>query len=74
LRIVDISDDWKQKFAYIFSFDEVCYELGVSSPKDKMNGSDVHIKYWENKIDEIREYCEKDVSSSIDIGKIIYGE
>lgn len=72
LRVVDISDDWKSRFAWAFSFDEVCYELGVESPKDKMDGSLVNEYYWEGKYEDIKTYCEKDVSSSIDVGLKIY--
>lgn len=68
LRIKDLSEDWKGKFAWAFSFDEVCHELGVQSPKDTMNGSLVHEYFWNNKYEEIKNYCEKDVSSSIDVG------
>ena len=71
-RMVDLSDDWKTKFAWAFSFDEVCYELNIPSPKDKMNGSVVHKYYWEGRYDEIKKYCEKDVEASIEVGKIIY--
>lgn len=71
-RIIDISESWKQKFAWSPTFDEVCYELGVKSPKDAMNGSEVHKYYWEGKYEDIKTYCEKDVSSSIDVGEIIY--
>lgn len=71
-RIVDMSEDYKQKFAYAFSFDEVCYELNVDSPKDKMDGSEVGIKYWEGKYDEIKDYCEKDIKACIDASKLIY--
>lgn len=73
MRIVDMADDWKQKFAYAFSFDEMCYELGVPSPKEKMDGSLVHEYYHSGRIEEIKEYCEMDVSCSIDAGKLIYG-
>lgn len=72
MRITDMSDDWKQKFAWAFSFDEMCYELGIKSPKDDISGSDVHISYWNGEIEKIKEYCEKDVSSSIDCGLKIY--
>lgn len=72
MRIVDMSDDWKQKFAWAFSFDEMCYELGVKSPKDVMNGSMVHKYFYQGKIEMIKEYCEKDVSSSIDAAKKLY--
>lgn len=72
MRITDMSDDWKQKFAWAFSFDEMCYELDVISPKDLMNGSQVHKYYWSGRIEEIKTYCEKDVSSSIDASIKIY--
>jgi hypothetical protein len=71
-RIVDISDDWKLKFAYQFSFDEACYELGVKSPKEKMNGSHVHKKFWDRNYVEIKDYCEMDVSSLMDVSNSIY--
>lgn len=72
LRITDLSEDWKGKFAWSFSFDELCYELGVKSPKDKMDGSSVHRYFWSGRVEEIKEYCEKDVSSSIDASLRIY--
>ena len=72
MRITDMSDDWKQKFAWAFSFDEMCYELGVKSPKDIINGSDVHKYYWSGKIEQIKTYCEKDVNSSIEVSKKLY--
>lgn len=72
MRMVDMSDDWKSKFAWSFSFDEMCYELGVQSPKDIINGSDVHKYYWSGRIEDIKTYCEKDVSSSIDASKKLY--
>ena len=72
MRITDLSEDWKGKFAWSFSFDEMCYELGVKSPKDVINGSDVHKYYWSGRLEEVKEYCEKDVSSSIDCGIKLY--
>ena len=72
LRVTDMSDDWKQKFAWAFSFDEMCYELGVKSPKDIINGSDVHKYYWSGRVEDVKTYCEKDVSSSIDASKKLY--
>jgi len=72
MRITDMSDDWKGKFAWAFSFDEMCYELGVQSPKDVINGSDVHKYYWSGRIEDVKTYCEKDVSSSIDTSLKIY--
>lgn len=72
MRFTDMSDDWKSKFAWAFSFDEMCYELGVESPKDNMNGSEVHMAYWEGRLEDIKTYCEKDVKSSIKVSELIY--
>jgi len=71
-RIVDISEDWKLRFAYAYSFDEVCYQLGVESPKDNMNGSEVHVAYYQGRIEDIKRYCESDVRASIEVSKLIY--
>jgi predicted PolB exonuclease-like 3'-5' exonuclease len=72
MRITDMSDDWRQKFAWAFSFDEMCYELGIESPKEIMNGSEVHNKFWNNDYESIKSYCERDVSSSIETSLKIY--
>ena len=72
MRIIDISEDWRSKFAWAFSFDELAYELDIKSPKDNMNGSMVHKYYYEGKIEMIKEYCEKDVLASIEASLKIY--
>jgi predicted PolB exonuclease-like 3'-5' exonuclease len=72
VRVVDLSDDWKTKFAWAFSFEELCYELGVVSPKDIINGSDVHKYYWSGKIEQIKTYCEKDIEACIEVSKKLY--
>jgi len=74
MRIVDMSDDWKQKFGINFSFDEMCHELGIDSPKDEMNGYMVHDAYWSGDIEKIKRYCEKDVSASLEAGLKLYGK
>lgn len=72
MRITDLSEDWKSRFAWAFTFDEMCYEIGVDSPKDVINGSDVHKYYWSGRLEDIKAYCERDVSSSIDCGIKLY--
>ena len=72
LRVVDMSDDWKQKFAWSWSFDEMCYELDIDSPKDKINGGDVNSYFWSGRLEQIKEYCEKDVKACIEASKRIY--
>jgi len=42
--------------------------MGIDTPKDgEVTGSNVHNAYWEEqKLQEISEYCEKDVKVLID--------
>jgi predicted PolB exonuclease-like 3'-5' exonuclease len=72
MRVVDISDDWRGKFAWAYNFDEVCYQLGIDSPKDNMNGSEVHLAYYQGKLEQIKDYCESDVKASIKVSELIY--
>ena len=64
LSYVDLGDifsfgAWGQSFS---SLELISHILGIDSSKDKMNGSDVHESYWnKGKIEDIKEYCEKDV-------------
>jgi predicted PolB exonuclease-like 3'-5' exonuclease len=72
MRITDLSDDWRGRFAWAFSFDEVTYQLDIESPKDGMDGSEVHKAYWDNRIEDIKTYCEKDVRACIETAKKLY--
>jgi 3'-5' exonuclease len=72
MRIVDLADDWKGKFAWNGTFDESLYELGLPSPKDEINGSEVHRYYHDGMYDTIKKYCKKDVASCIDMAEKMY--
>ncbi len=72
MRVTDMSDDFRGKFAWSYSFDEMCYELGVDSPKTNMDGSQVNDYYWGGKCEEVKDYCELDVSASMDVEKVLY--
>jgi len=65
----DLFNEWKSTYStykFMPSFDEVCYELDVPSPKDKIDGSKVHHTYWyEKDLDTIVEYCNGDVYSTM---------
>ena len=71
LDFIELSDMWKSNFKYYSSLEEVCYELGIKSPKSNMDGSEVNKYFWEKKLDNIVSYCELDVSSTMDLGKIL---
>ena len=52
------------------SLADVTYLLGISTPKNDIDGSDVHRVYWEdNDIERIKKYCEKDVIAVKEIAK-----
>jgi len=65
----DLFNEWKSTYStykFMPSFDEVCYELDVPSPKDKIDGSKVHHTYWVDKdLPTVVEYCEGDVNSTM---------
>jgi predicted PolB exonuclease-like 3'-5' exonuclease len=52
---------WQESFA---SLDLICECLGVPTPKDKMEGKDVNAAYYDGRLGEITEYCEKDVEAT----------
>lgn len=70
IQSFDLADKWKFGFRYYSSLDDVCYELGIDSPKDAIDGSMVHYTYWvENELEKIKTYCEKDVYASMLVGQ-----
>lgn len=74
LKIFDLADKWKFGAKYFASLDEVCYELGIESPKDDIDGSEVHKVYWyDGDLERIKTYCEKDVTSTMLISKKMIG-
>lgn len=63
-HILDTKDLWRGTSISYASLLSVCTTLGVKSPKEDLQGSDVPKFFWENpedNIDRITEYCERDV-------------
>ena len=70
IQSFDLADKWKFGFRYFNTLDDVCYELGIDSPKDGIDGSKVHHTYWvEDGLEDIKKYCQKDVYASMLVGK-----
>jgi len=70
VKAIDTKDVWQYgAYSSIGSLDLLCVSLGVPSPKEgDITGDKVHTAYWnEGKINEITEYCERDVRVLIDI-------
>lgn len=70
LRALDTSEIWAfaGKGGSYASLDELCYLLGVESPKAEIDGSQVGDAYWrENRLDDIAEYCRRDVVATMQV-------
>ena len=64
VKAIDTKEIWQYgSYTSIGSLDLMCSCLNIPTPKDgEINGGMVHSAYWEsNRLDEIAEYCEKDV-------------
>jgi predicted PolB exonuclease-like 3'-5' exonuclease len=69
VKAIDTKEIWQYgAYTSIGSLDLMCACLDIPTPKDgEVTGDKVHHAYWnENKLDEISEYCEKDVNVLID--------
>ena len=65
LNIFDMKDYWKSGSSLDVTFEEAAYGMGIPTPKDDIDGSQVHEVFWGGDIDRISTYCEKDVKTMI---------
>ncbi len=73
INMYDTGDLTKGTGFVASSLADVTYLLGLTSPKDDIDGSEVHHTYWiDNDIDRIVKYCEKDVIAIKDICVRLY--
>jgi predicted PolB exonuclease-like 3'-5' exonuclease len=64
IKAIDTKEIWQYgAYTSIGSLDLVCSTMGIDTPKDgEVTGDKVHHAYWvEQKLQQISEYCEKDV-------------
>ena len=54
------------------TFDEICYEWDIESPKNEMSGDMVHEYFWNGQIEKIKNYCEGDVKACIELYNKIF--
>ena len=70
VKAIDTKEIWQYgAYTSIGSLDLVCSTMGIDTPKDgSIHGGNVHEVYWNNqsRLDEISEYCEKDVKVLVD--------
>jgi DNA polymerase elongation subunit (family B) len=73
VKAIDTKEIWQYgAYTSIGSLDLVCSTMGIDTPKDgPIHGGNVHEVYWNNqsRLDEISEYCEKDVKVLVDFIK-----
>ena len=72
VKAIDTKEIWQYgAYSSIGSLDLVCATLDIPTPKDgEVNGGMVHEAYWNNnRLQEIAEYCEKDVNVLIEFIK-----
>jgi len=66
--VLDLMNVFKGVHYYNSSLDEVCYHLGIESPKEGgIEGSQVSEAYYDGKIVEIERYCKRDVFAVVNI-------
>lgn len=69
IAVIDTSElwsfgAWQEGFT---SLDLLATVLGVDSPKDDISGDQVHTSYYNGEIERIKEYCQKDTITLIQI-------
>lgn len=72
IKAIDTKEIWQYgSYSSIGSLDLLCSTMDIQTSKDgEITGDKVHKAYWEDrKLDEISEYCEKDVLVLIEIIK-----
>jgi len=64
LKILDSRDVWRfaNFMSDLSSMDSISNVMGLENPKDNdIKGENVHENYWKGNLEEIKNYCEKDV-------------
>ena len=72
MNIFDMKEMWKSSSSLDVSFEEACFGMGIPTPKDDIDGSQVHSTFYAGEIDRVTTYCEKDVKSMILLAEKIY--
>jgi predicted PolB exonuclease-like 3'-5' exonuclease len=70
--IVDLKEFWKSFSSLDVTFEEALYSMGIPTPKDDIDGSQVHENFHLGNIERIKTYCEKDVKTMIDLMYKVY--
>jgi DNA polymerase elongation subunit (family B) len=62
--LIDTAEIWKFGGWTSAKLGVVCESLGIPSPKEQMEGGEVSANYWKGNLDQITQYCERDVKAT----------
>jgi predicted PolB exonuclease-like 3'-5' exonuclease len=65
--LLDTYEIWKFAGWNSASLDLICDSLNIPSPKAIMKGSETTDEYWNGNLEKIKEYCEADVKSTMNV-------
>jgi DNA polymerase elongation subunit (family B) len=65
--LTDTYDIWKFGGWNGASLSLICDLLNIPSPKEAMKAGDVSKSYWDGMLEEIKEYCERDVVATMNV-------
>lgn len=65
--LLDTSEIWKFGSWTGAPLGLLCTSLGIPTPKDAMEGSQVSEAYWNGRLEDIKTYCEKDVKATASV-------
>lgn len=65
--LIDISDVFKGTHFVNVSLVEMCNHFNISSPKDDISGADVSRVFFQEGVERVAKYCDKDVFASINV-------
>ena len=71
-RVFDIKDFWTSTGWYSSSLLNITHAMGLPSPKSNIDGSMVSDAYYNGKLEEVAQYCEKDVFAVYQIAQKLW--
>lgn len=72
INMLDLGEVWKSTGYYSASLLNITTALGLPSPKDNIDGSQVSDAYHGGRLEEIVQYCEKDTQSCAQIATFMF--
>lgn len=74
MNVADLTDNWKQGSFYNAPLIAIAYSLGLPSPKDDIDGSQVSATYYnemkgDKGLERIASYCERDVVTTANVAR-----